>query len=76
MAKEVTQDTIIIPFNDAEVANKRINKNKDEVVAVLVEPVMFNVGCVPQKRLLKSDQRFDRKQRKRARCSTILQYNS
>ncbi len=35
----VLKNTIIIPFNDAEAAEKIIKKHKDELAAVILEPV-------------------------------------
>jgi glutamate-1-semialdehyde 2,1-aminomutase len=39
-------ETIVIPFNDVENSTRIIRDNRNELAAVLLEPVMFNVGCV------------------------------
>jgi len=39
------KDTLVIPFNNEEVAEKIIKKNKEEVAALIMEPIMFNIGC-------------------------------
>jgi glutamate-1-semialdehyde 2,1-aminomutase len=47
ITKSVLEDTIVIPYNDAE-ALERALKNGD-VAAFIVEPVMENIGiCLPQ----------------------------
>lgn len=42
----VTQSTIPIPFNDIQSTEKIIQKNRREIAAVIVEPVMYNCGCI------------------------------
>lgn len=44
--EETTQNTILIPFNDIEALNEVINKQKEDIAAVIVEPVMGNIGCI------------------------------
>jgi glutamate-1-semialdehyde 2,1-aminomutase len=39
------KDTLVIPFNNEEVAEKIIKKNKEEVAALIMEPIMLNIGC-------------------------------
>ncbi|MBS7626846.1 aspartate aminotransferase family protein [Candidatus Bathyarchaeota archaeon] len=43
------ENTIVIPFNDGEVAEKAIRDNKDKVAALIVEPVVFNSGAIMPK---------------------------
>jgi glutamate-1-semialdehyde 2,1-aminomutase len=38
--------TMVMPFNDLEVAETMIKKHKKELAAVIIEPIMFNLGCV------------------------------
>src|SRR5690606_14223770 len=47
--KAVTDDTIVIAFNDFEVLEETIKLHKDNLAAVIVEPVAGNMGCVPPK---------------------------
>jgi glutamate-1-semialdehyde 2,1-aminomutase len=47
--EETTKNTILIPFNDTDVVNELIKKHKDEIAAIIVEPVMGNIGCIPPK---------------------------
>jgi len=49
LAKDASRETIIIPFNDVDNTSRIIREHKDELSAVLIEPVMFNVGCVVPK---------------------------
>ncbi len=41
------QDTLLAPFNDLEAVRSVINKNKGEIAAIILEPVVGNMGCVP-----------------------------
>jgi len=43
----VTADTIVLPYNDFESVEKEIALNKNEIAALIVEPVAGNMGCVP-----------------------------
>lgn len=47
--EETTSNTVLIPFNDAERLNSLITGQAEEIAAVIVEPVMGNVGCIPPK---------------------------
>jgi glutamate-1-semialdehyde 2,1-aminomutase len=44
--EETTRNTIVVPFNDAEKFEKAAKENKDELAAVIVEPVIGNIGLV------------------------------
>ena len=44
--KETTENTISCPFNDEDALTKLIMDNKDDIAAVIIEPVMGNIGCV------------------------------
>ena len=47
LADGVLEQVVIIPFNDTEAARLLLEENKDELAAVIVEPVMGSVGMVP-----------------------------
>ena len=49
VTKGTAQDTISVPYNDAEAIMKVMEEIGDEVAAVIVEPVAGNMGCVPPK---------------------------
>lgn len=40
-------ETIVAPFNDADALAAILERHADEVAAILVEPVQFNIGVVP-----------------------------
>ena len=43
----VLDQVVIIPFNETAVALRLLEENKDQLAAVIVEPVMGSVGMVP-----------------------------
>jgi glutamate-1-semialdehyde 2,1-aminomutase len=47
--KSMWDDTIIVPFNDAEAVEAAFRDHGDQIAAVILEPVMMNVGLVPPK---------------------------
>jgi glutamate-1-semialdehyde 2,1-aminomutase len=46
---EVAQNTITVPFNGAEALEAVFNEAGDQIAAVIIEPVVGNMGCVPPK---------------------------
>lgn len=46
VTKGTAQDTLLAPFNDLEAVKKIVAENKDEIAAVILEPVAGNMGCV------------------------------
>jgi glutamate-1-semialdehyde 2,1-aminomutase len=54
LLRAAVKSTIVMPFNDLENAEKIIRKNRKELAAVVIEPIMFNVGCAcPEEGYLK-----------------------
>ena len=54
VTKGTAQDTLIAPFNDLTAIQNLIEKNPDEIAALILEPVVGNMGCViPQEGYLK-----------------------
>ncbi|ADZ10350.1 Glutamate-1-semialdehyde 2,1-aminomutase [Methanobacterium lacus] len=47
--EETTRNTLLIPFNNEESVIEIINKNKDSIAAIIIEPIMGNVGLIPPK---------------------------
>ncbi|MGB2728332.1 MAG: glutamate-1-semialdehyde 2,1-aminomutase [Halobacteriota archaeon] len=45
--KDSVKNTLQIPFNDSEALTDTLTKNPGEVAAVIIEPVMGNVGPIP-----------------------------
>jgi glutamate-1-semialdehyde 2,1-aminomutase len=41
------KDTLIAPFNNLEAIQKLIDQNPDQIAALILEPVVGNMGCVP-----------------------------
>ncbi len=41
------QDTLLAPFNDINAVERIINLHKDDIAAIILEPVAGNMGCVP-----------------------------
>ncbi|MDY9923292.1 glutamate-1-semialdehyde 2,1-aminomutase [Methanobacterium sp.] len=48
--EETTKNTLLVPFNDAGAISHLVKKEKDDLAAIILEPVMGNVGCIPPKR--------------------------
>ncbi len=49
LLKAAVDATLVMPFNDLEAAERIIKRHKKELAAVIVEPIMFNLGCVRPK---------------------------
>ncbi|QDU71153.1 glutamate-1-semialdehyde 2,1-aminomutase [Mucisphaera calidilacus] len=45
--KDITQNTLLVPFNDLEAARAVFEAHPDQIAAFAVEPVGGNMGCVP-----------------------------
>jgi glutamate-1-semialdehyde 2,1-aminomutase len=46
VTKGTAQDTLIAPFNDLQSVEKLIANNPKEIAALILEPVVGNMGCV------------------------------
>jgi len=52
---------LVVPFNNLDAIERSLVENKDQVAAVLIEPVMFNSGCIiPQYGYLEGVRRLAR----------------
>ncbi len=40
------EELIVLPWNDAELLEKTVRERKDEIAAIITEPIMGNVGCI------------------------------
>jgi glutamate-1-semialdehyde 2,1-aminomutase len=47
VTKGVAQDTLTAPFNDLEAVELLIENNPGQIAALILEPVVGNMGCVP-----------------------------
>jgi glutamate-1-semialdehyde 2,1-aminomutase len=45
--EEFTQLTLALPYNNLDAVKKAFKKFKEQIAAVIVEPVVGNMGCVP-----------------------------
>src|ERR1043166_6040576 len=43
----VSADTLTAPYNDLPAVEKLVYENKNEIAAVIIEPVAGNMGCIP-----------------------------
>jgi len=48
--EETTRNTLLIPYNNEEAVTEIIDKNKDSIAAIIIEPIMGNVGFIPPKK--------------------------
>src|SRR5690606_23556332 len=51
------QDTLLATYNDINSVSELIDANKDEIAAIIIEPVAGNMGCIPPKDGFLSDLR-------------------
>ena len=47
LADGVLEQVTVIPFNETEAAQRILEENKDQLAAVIVEPVLGSVGMIP-----------------------------
>ena len=43
----VANDTLTAPYNNLDAVKNIVAQNKDEIAAIIIEPVVGNMGCVP-----------------------------
>jgi glutamate-1-semialdehyde 2,1-aminomutase len=46
LPREITDLTLIVPFNDADVLERVFAEHPDEIAGMIVEPVMMNAGII------------------------------
>jgi len=49
VTKSIAADTLIARFNDIESVRKLAGEHRSEIAAVIIEPVVGNMGCIPPK---------------------------
>lgn len=42
----VSTDTLTAPYNDLDAVEKLVTENKGEIAAIIIEPVVGNMGCI------------------------------
>lgn len=61
LCKDLLEKTLVIPWNDLESVERIIKQYKNEIAAVIIEPVNHNIGCaLPQKGYLEGVRRLTR----------------
>ena len=48
--EDIVQNTIVVEYNNLDSVEKAFKENKDEISAVIIEPVAGNMGVVPAKK--------------------------
>jgi len=43
----ISNDTLTAPYNDLVAVEKLVNENRNEIAAIIIEPVAGNMGCIP-----------------------------
>jgi len=55
MLQSTIDQTIVLQFNDIDAVEKAIKKHRNEIAAVILEPIMHNIGCIlPKEGYLKA----------------------
>lgn len=47
LPERVAEEFILLPWNDLELVEKAVAEHKDDIAAIITEPVMCNSGCIP-----------------------------
>lgn len=47
VTKGTAQDTLLAPYNNLEQVAQLFEANKNEIAAIIIEPVAGNMGCIP-----------------------------
>jgi glutamate-1-semialdehyde 2,1-aminomutase len=50
VTKGTAEDTLTAPYNNLEAVEELIQKNKNQIAAIIIEPVAGNMGCVLPKK--------------------------
>jgi glutamate-1-semialdehyde 2,1-aminomutase len=50
LIEAVVKSTLVIPFNDLEVAERLLTENKHRIAALIIEPTMIDIGYIPAKK--------------------------
>jgi len=49
LTQESLANTILVPWNDIEILEDKIKQYKGQIAAIITEPIMSNIGCIPPK---------------------------
>ena len=50
LSRKTAEDVIVFPFNDSQASLRILEKNRNELAAVIVEPVLGSAGMIPSER--------------------------
>jgi len=50
VTKGTAKDTLLAPYNNLSAVEKIIAENKNEIAAIILEPIAGNMGCIPPKK--------------------------
>lgn len=50
LSDAMVHSTLVLPFNDLETAEALLTQNKDRIAALIIEPIMIDVGFIPAKK--------------------------
>lgn len=49
MLPEAMDKTVVVPWNDIDSFERAVKENREDLAAVIVEPILHNVGCIMPK---------------------------
>jgi len=62
LSSDVVSKTLVVPWNDLEKTEEVINRYKDEIAVMIIEPVNHNIGCaLPRKGYLEGVRELTKK---------------
>jgi glutamate-1-semialdehyde 2,1-aminomutase len=47
--QEAFENTVLVPWNNASILEKKVKEHKNEIAAVITEPILANMGVIPPK---------------------------
>jgi glutamate-1-semialdehyde 2,1-aminomutase len=47
LPRGITEDVVVLPFNDTQAAQRLLEENRDDLAAVIVEPILGSAGMIP-----------------------------
>ncbi|MEH7304072.1 aspartate aminotransferase family protein [Neobacillus drentensis] len=50
LIEDVVKSTLVLPYNDLEVAENLLTENKHRIAALIIEPTMIDIGYIPAKK--------------------------
>lgn len=47
MSPSLSELIVVVPFNDSDAFARAVQAHKDQLAAVIIEPICYNQGCIP-----------------------------